>query len=285
MRRLSALLLLMTLCLFIALPAAAQEDEATLFVHDTGLLTEDGRNGTVYLSITNMGEQPVTLTHMTTPSGEIMLTPMDATPPTILPNETITLTPDSVAFYLSLADNAPDLASGVTLALTFSDGEREQTVITAALPVEVPPEPTTITVLAGWVRPTALSADTTLAPGDVIGGAYLTLQNTGDEADALIEVTSPIVGTVELHETRIENDIMRMRPLETLTLEAGERRALAPGGEHLMLIGLTEHLLPNGFLPLMLRFESGAEVHVALPVIDETQTPAPEATDSHGMHH
>jgi copper(I)-binding protein len=59
---------------------------------------------------------------------------------------------------------------------------------------------------------------------------------------------------------------MRMRPVPAIDLPAGQAVQLAPGGLHLMLIGLTQALNQGGRVPVTLVFERAGEVEVQLAV-------------------
>jgi hypothetical protein len=63
-----------------------------------------------------------------------------------------------------------------------------------------------------WARP---------APAGGTTAVYLTIVNTGDHADTLIAVQSEAAERVELHETRMEGDVMQMRPIARLEVPAG----------------------------------------------------------------
>ncbi len=108
---------------------------------------------------------------------------------------------------------------------------------------------------------------TRAAPQGGVGGAFMTLRNTGTTEDRLLAVTSPLAGKVELHETRRDGDVMRMRPVDTIPLPAGAAVALAPGGLHVMLIGLQKPLAAGERVPLTLRFERAGAVTVEAEVL------------------
>lgn len=76
-------------------------------------------------------------------------------------------------------------------------------------------------------------------PGRMMSAAYLNLTNPGTEDKTLVSVTAPWAGLIEIHTHAHENGVMRMRQLTSLTIPAGERVALQPGGLHLMLFKLT----------------------------------------------
>lgn len=72
-------------------------------------------------------------------------------------------------------------------------------------------------------------------PGGSAAG-YLTLANHGDTARELVGVRSDAAERVELHRTRVEDGVARMRRVESIELPAGGEVVLAPRGLHLMLI-------------------------------------------------
>lgn len=96
--------------------------------------------------------------------------------------------------------------------------------------------------------------------------AYLTIENNGAEADTLLEARSPVAGTVEIHDMTMEDMVMRMRRLDNLPVAAGESVELAPGGKHIMLIGLSGPLEEGATVPLTLVFEKAGELAVEAPV-------------------
>jgi hypothetical protein len=104
-----------------------------------------------------------------------------------------------------------------------------------------------LVVRDAWVRAT---------PG--AAAAYLTLENRSGRSDRLVSVGSPVARRVELHESRVENGIMRMRRIEGIAVPAGGSVRLEPGGLHVMLMGLHEPLAEGQGVPLTLSFESGA---------------------------
>jgi copper(I)-binding protein len=73
-------------------------------------------------------------------------------------------------------------------------------------------------------------------PGMKMSAGYLTLSNNTDADITITKVTSPQFGAVEMHETRLENDVSRMVALDQLTIPAGSSVTFEPGGKHLMLM-------------------------------------------------
>ncbi|GIX21460.1 MAG: hypothetical protein KatS3mg121_0243 [Gammaproteobacteria bacterium] len=73
-------------------------------------------------------------------------------------------------------------------------------------------------------------------PGVETLAAYFTIENPGSADRVLRRFRSDDFARVELHETRLEDGVAHMVPVPALTVPAGGRVALAPGGLHLMLI-------------------------------------------------
>ena len=73
-------------------------------------------------------------------------------------------------------------------------------------------------------------------PNPRMKAGYMTLTNNTEEAIRITRVSSPQFGRAEIHETFLENDISRMRPVGVLSIPAGDAARLEPGGKHLMLM-------------------------------------------------
>lgn len=99
-----------------------------------------------------------------------------------------------------------------------------------------------------------------------VGAAFMTLVNEGHKGDRLIAAQADIATTVEIHQTLIENEVMRMEPVSGIDVPAGERVELKPGGYHIMLIGLKRDLEPGTQIPLTLTFEKSGTLTVEAKV-------------------
>ncbi len=118
-------------------------------------------------------------------------------------------------------------------------------------------EPAKVQVSGAVCRPTPVGRQMT--------GCYLTL--TSATADRLVSVASPDANLVQIHESRIESGMMMMSELrDGLPLPAGETVALAPGGNHLMLLGVKEPLVAGATVALTLTFQTSAPVEVTATV-------------------
>ena len=116
-----------------------------------------------------------------------------------------------------------------------------------------------IEVEHAWSRAT-IGAD---RPGVV----YLSIRNVGSTDDALIGVATPIAGMPMLHETVVTDGVASMPHAMSVPVPAGQTVALAPGGFHGMLMGLTQALKKGDSFPLILTFETAGDVTVTVDVL------------------
>lgn len=116
-----------------------------------------------------------------------------------------------------------------------------------------------LTITKSWVR-------ATIGQGNVTAG-YFTIENTSDIQDRLVAVRTSVAAKAEVHTTLMgEGGVMRMRPVDVLDVPAGETVALRPGGDHLMLMGITNPLKEGALILLELEFEQAGKVLVEAPV-------------------
>ena len=73
-------------------------------------------------------------------------------------------------------------------------------------------------------------------PGMNMSAGYLTLTNNTEQSIIITHVTSPQFGSVELHESVLEDGVSRMYALGNLTILPGHTVRFEPGGKHLMLM-------------------------------------------------
>ena len=107
------------------------------------------------------------------------------------------------------------------------------------------------------------------------GAAYLTITGKG-APDRLTAVESPAADKVQLHESIDDKGVMKMRPVPALALEPGKTVTLAPGGYHIMMMGLKAPLKAGDTFPMTLRFEHAPPLTVSVTV---------EARPAAGMDH
>lgn len=134
-----------------------------------------------------------------------------------------------------------------------------------------------VTVAGAWARPSV--------QGQLGTGAFMTL--TASEPLSLVGVASPAAGVAEVHEMKMEGDVMKMRPLKALELPAGKPVELKPGGHHLMLLDLKAPLAVNTTVPVTLTFRNakGQQSQLALQVPVSSRPPGGAAPAAHGHKH
>lgn len=104
-------------------------------------------------------------------------------------------------------------------------------------------------------------------PNAPVGGGFMTITNTGSEDDRLIGAASDVAGASQVHEMKLEGDVMKMRALEEgVVLPAGETVTLAPGGLHIMFMGIEQPFVEGECVEVKLTFEKAGEVGFCMPV-------------------
>lgn len=103
--------------------------------------------------------------------------------------------------------------------------------------------------------------------------AYVVVRNNSSQAvdlvaaDVLNKQGRSIASKIELRTTRTENGLMKMEHLAALRIEAGRQVQLAPGGSHIMIMGLHRALTTGEVLDLSLSFSNGEQIKVNAPVM------------------
>ncbi len=136
-----------------------------------------------------------------------------------------------------------------------------------------------IQISDAWVR-ASLGANPNTA-------VYFTVYNTGGDDDSLIGVTSRAARTAELHATVFDGGMMRMQSVRAIPVPSGGSQSLAPGGLHLMLLGVVGVLSEGDVVPLTLEFEKAGSVDVLIPVRvdavqDDDEAPLHDHHNGHG---
>ena len=96
-----------------------------------------------------------------------------------------------------------------------------------------------------WVRTTVAQQTTT--------AVYLTI--TSAQGGKLVDASSPIAASAEVHEMKMDGDMMKMRGVDVLPLPAGKPVEMKPNGYHMMLMGLKAPLKAGDVVPIRLVVE------------------------------
>ena len=131
-----------------------------------------------------------------------------------------------------------------------------------------------VAISDGWVRPTVAGQKAT--------GAFMKI--TAKENSKLLSVSSPVAGVAEIHEMKMEKDIMKMAAIPSLDLPAGKAVELRPGSYHLMLMDLKSPVEKGNKVPLTLRFQDAKGGKFQVELMLETNMPNSSNAPSGGGH-
>lgn len=116
---------------------------------------------------------------------------------------------------------------------------------------------TGLTAVEPWARPADAGKNTAV---------YLQLENALPDGDSLTGVRSAAAERAELHESVMEGETMRMRPMIGVALPSGGRIEFRPMGPHVMLFRLRAPLVVGDSVALTFDFASGRSLAVRAPV-------------------
>ena len=111
-----------------------------------------------------------------------------------------------------------------------------------------------VKVTKAWSRPTGQRT--------MSGVIYLTITNTGKEADTLTGIHSPAAEMTMLHETVRRGEMASMNHIEELVIPAGKTVTFEPGGHHIMLMRLEKPIASGDLVPVTLTFSKSGKMLV-----------------------
>ena len=143
-------------------------------------------------------------------------------------------------------------------------------------PAMAHPEAAHVAAEGAWARASVAGQQAT--------GAFVRL--TAKEPLRLVGVRTPAAAVGEIHEMKMEGDVMRMRALDGLDLPAGQTVELKPGGLHLMFQQLKAPLQEGTQVPVTLVFQDakGEESRLHLQVPVQRMGPKGGEAAGHGGH-
>lgn len=136
-----------------------------------------------------------------------------------------------------------------------------------------------ISVKDAWVRATVPQQQST--------GAFMQINSSS--AVRLVAARSSAAKVVEIHEMKMEDNVMKMREIAGVDIAAGSSVELKPGGYHVMLINLNQQIRDGDVVPVSLVFEDKnkkretVEIKVPARPLNATQVPtsAPASMPAH----
>ncbi len=111
--------------------------------------------------------------------------------------------------------------------------------------------------------------------GQTTTAAYVTVANKGSTADRLVSVSCTCASSAMLHTTTHSSGMVGMAETDGFALPAGQTLVFAPGGNHIMFMGVTGRPKEGDFENVVLTFAKAGPVTLHMPVRD-----APLADDS-----
>ncbi|CAM4045007.1 copper chaperone PCu(A)C [Paracidovorax anthurii] len=138
-----------------------------------------------------------------------------------------------------------------------------------------------VTVQDAWIRATV--------PQQKATGAFMKI--TAPQNMRLVGVASPSAPVAEIHEMRLQDNVMKMRQVPAIELPAGQSVELKPGGYHVMLMDLPKAMKAGDTVPLQLILETPAgqrqtmDIQVPVRAVNTSASPAPAASMPAHMGH
>jgi copper(I)-binding protein len=149
-------------------------------------------------------------------------------------------------------------AAALMLALSGCAGAAE----TPAETTDSAASADTLTMTDAWVK----------ANDSGMTGAFGLLENSGTDDITVVSAETSAASMIELHET-VANDagdmVMQEKP-DGFVVPAGGSIELAPGGNHIMLMGLTGPLAAGDEATFTLNLADGSSLEFSAPVKDYT---------------
>ena len=133
-----------------------------------------------------------------------------------------------------------------------------------------------VTVSKAWVRGSVAGQNAT--------GAFMEI--VASQESSLVGAASPVAKSVEIHESAMEGDVMKMRAVKRVALPAGKTVEFKPGAYHIMLVGLAKPLQQGETVPIELTLQGKDQKRSTLKVNAEVRgLGAAAATEGHAHHH
>jgi copper(I)-binding protein len=142
-----------------------------------------------------------------------------------------------------------------------------------------------VTVTGAYLRATPPNAQS--------AGAYLTLSNSGSDADTLVSASSEAASDISIHSMSMVDGVMKMAPVEGgLAIPPGGSVSLEPMGYHLMLTGMEQPFVEGACVEMVLHFAKAGDLPIELniggfaqdaPPDSSGTRPAPMAHEMSGM--
>ena len=120
-----------------------------------------------------------------------------------------------------------------------------------------------IEIHSAWMRPAGQGEN---------GAVYFIIHNHSSKADELIVVSSDIAAAAEMHESKMSGDVMQMKQVESIPLEAFAEIEFAPGGLHIMLVDLKQDIRLGDEIDVILHFKNSQDINIRVAVRETAES-------------
>ena len=111
-----------------------------------------------------------------------------------------------------------------------------------------------------WARQSPMGAD--------VAAGFMTITNNGKEEDRLVKATATISPTVQIHEMKMEGDVMKMAEIPGgIVIPPGATVELKPKSLHIMFMGLNAPVKEGETITGTLTFEKAGTVDIDYDVM------------------
>ena len=86
---------------------------------------------------------------------------------------------------------------------------------------------------------------------------YFTLSNKGENTRVLVGAATPACAKAMLHQSKMENGVMKMLPVGEIEIAPGGTLSFAPGGYHVMCMKPAADIKSKASVPVTLKFKNG----------------------------
>jgi len=104
-----------------------------------------------------------------------------------------------------------------------------------------------------------------LPPTIMHTAGYVTIKNSSDTQDTLLNVWSPTIDSLSVHQTKEVDGVFKMLAAKNLVVAPKSQLEMKPGGYHLMMMGLETPLTDSSEIMICFEFEKAGIVHVIFP--------------------
>ena len=114
-----------------------------------------------------------------------------------------------------------------------------------------------IQIKSAWMKP-GIKGNTS--------AAYFIIDNPLDQQDRLLSLESKIAGSIEIHQTTINNGNMLMNPQKSVEIPAHSKVEFKPQGLHAMFIDLHENLQVGDKVETDFNFEKTGTITITIEI-------------------